>query len=237
MSAADKKKTACVTGGERVHRLGAHKDDAGEWVCREDDGQEPRFDHLTIPFHLDDKAKNSHLRELQATGPLQVLRASLDEEGSFDEAVAGCDYAFLVAAPEVHNSRVQFVFGDPAHICCSVHHLLLDLAMAEGAGRGRGHLPDNSERTLKRVVLTSSAAAVATRPLEGDGHVLDEDSWSDVEHITATPWSSAPPQGYPVSKVLLEKEASRFAQEHGLRNLKISLKSRNRLRPPALSDG
>ena len=44
-------------------------------------------------------AKNSHLEDLQAIGPLQVLRAVLDEDGSFDEAVAGCDYAFLVAAP------------------------------------------------------------------------------------------------------------------------------------------
>jgi len=44
-------------------------------------------------------AKNSHLKELQALGPLEVLRADLGEEGSFDEAVAGCDYAFLVAAP------------------------------------------------------------------------------------------------------------------------------------------
>jgi anthocyanidin reductase len=30
---------------------------------------------------------------------LEVFRADLDEEGSFDDAVAGCDYAFLVAAP------------------------------------------------------------------------------------------------------------------------------------------
>jgi hypothetical protein len=47
----------------------------------------------------DDMAKNSHLKDLQALGPLEVFRADLDEEGSFDDAVAGCDYAFLVAAP------------------------------------------------------------------------------------------------------------------------------------------
>ena len=47
----------------------------------------------------DDMAKNSHLKHLQVLGQLEVFRADLDEEGSFDEAVAGCDYAFLVAAP------------------------------------------------------------------------------------------------------------------------------------------
>jgi anthocyanidin reductase len=43
--------------------------------------------------------KNSHFKELQALGPLEVIGADLDEEGSFDDAVAGCHYAFLVAAP------------------------------------------------------------------------------------------------------------------------------------------
>ena len=47
----------------------------------------------------DDMAKNSHLKHLQALGQLEVLRADLDEEGNFDEAVAGCDYVFLVACP------------------------------------------------------------------------------------------------------------------------------------------
>jgi anthocyanidin reductase len=43
--------------------------------------------------------KNSHLKGLEALGTLKVFRADLDEDGSFDEAVNGCDYAFLVAAP------------------------------------------------------------------------------------------------------------------------------------------
>jgi anthocyanidin reductase len=47
----------------------------------------------------DDMEKNSHLKDLQKLGPLTVFRADMDEEGSFDDAVAGCDYVFLVAAP------------------------------------------------------------------------------------------------------------------------------------------
>jgi anthocyanidin reductase len=68
-------------------------------------------------------AKNSHLQDLQALGPLEVFRADLDEEGSFDEAVAGCDYAFLVAAPvNIHTKNPEVRKQAFAARCVPISH-------------------------------------------------------------------------------------------------------------------
>ncbi|XP_020102668.1 anthocyanidin reductase ((2S)-flavan-3-ol-forming) [Ananas comosus] len=145
----------------------------------------------------DNAAKISHLEELRGLGALQVYRAELAEEGSFDEAVAGCEYVFLVAAP------VNAFSENPEE------------ELIKPASKGTLNVMKScvKAKSVKRIVLTSSAAAVSLTPLEGIGHVLDEESWSDIEYLQT---EKPPSWGYAVSKVVAEKEASKFAQENNI---------------------
>ncbi|KAJ4763572.1 Anthocyanidin reductase [Rhynchospora pubera] len=145
----------------------------------------------------DDLEGTAHLREMQSIGPLKIMRGDLDEEGSFDEAVAGCEFVFLVAAP------VNLMSENP------------EKELIEPAIQGTLNVLKScaKAKSVKRVVLTSSAAAVSMKNLEGNGYVLDEEAWSDVEFLrTAKP----PTWGYGVSKALAEKEAFRFGEENNL---------------------
>jgi anthocyanidin reductase len=92
----ERKKTACVTGGNGyiaslLIKMLLEKGYAVKTTVR----------------HPEDKESNSHLEDLEklGLGPLEVYRADLAEEGSYDEAVAGCDYAFLLAAPVNYTSK------------------------------------------------------------------------------------------------------------------------------------
>ncbi|CAL5029814.1 unnamed protein product [Urochloa decumbens] len=197
MSNGDKMKTACVTGGSgyiasALIKMPLEKGYAVKTTVRN--------------TQVYDMAKNSHLKHLQALGPLTVLRADLDEEGSFDEAIAGCDYAFLVAVP------VNLASGEDPEV-----HRLKEVI--EPAVRGTLNVMRSCVKagTVRRVVLTSSVSSVYFRPelQAGDGHVLDEDSWSDVDYLRA---QKPPSWGYRycASKVLVEEAACRFAAEHGV---------------------
>ncbi|KAJ8531577.1 hypothetical protein K7X08_027011 [Anisodus acutangulus] len=72
--------------------------------------------------------------------------------------------------------------------------------------------------TVKRVVLTSSAAAVTINQLNGTGLVIDESNWTDIEILTST---KPPTCGYPVSKTSAEKEAWKFAEENNIKLITV----------------
>ncbi|WOL18552.1 anthocyanidin reductase [Canna indica] len=146
----------------------------------------------------DNTEKVGHLKQLQSLGTLNLFRAELTEEGSFDAAVSGCVYVFLVAAP------VNIAAEDPEN------------EVIKPAIRGTLNVMKSclkAKNTVERIVLTSSAAAVSMKKLEGSGVVMDEEAWSDVDHLSS---EKPPTWGYAVSKVMVEKEAFRFAEENNL---------------------
>ncbi|KAI9197576.1 hypothetical protein LWI28_000916 [Acer negundo] len=145
----------------------------------------------------DDQKKISHLIALQELGGLKIFGADLTNEGSFDVPVVGCDIVFHVATP------VNFASQDPENdmIKPAIKGVLNVLKACVKA------------KSVKRVILTSSAAAVSINTLKGTGLVMDEKNWSDVEFLST---EKPPTWGYPLSKTLAEKEAWKFAQENNI---------------------
>lgn len=116
-----------------------------------------------------------------------VVRADLAADAGWAEAVAGCDYVLHVASP--------FPVGKPKSddelVRPAVDGTLRVLRAAADAG-------------VKRVVLTSSVAAIASG--YRDDRVRTEADWSDVDRSPA----------YAKSKTLAERAAWDFARESGL---------------------
>nr|QLL26886.1 anthocyanidin synthase [Heuchera micrantha] len=145
----------------------------------------------------DNQKKISHLIALQSLGDLKIFEADLTDEGGFDTAVAGCDLVFQLATP------VNFASQDPENdmIKPAIQGTLNVLKACAKA------------KTVKRVVLTSSAAAVSINQLNGTGLVMDEKNWTDVEFLAS---AKPPTWGYPLSKTLAEKTAWKFAEENNI---------------------
>ncbi|CAN1222182.1 Anthocyanidin reductase ((2S)-flavan-3-ol-forming) [Linum grandiflorum] len=178
------KKTACVIGGTGFVASRLVK-------LLLENGYSVR----TTVRNPDNQRRISHLIPLKELGELEIFAADLTDEESFIAPVAGSNLVFLVATP------VNFSSQDPENDMIKpaiqgVENVLKACAKA---------------KTVKRVVLTSSAAALTINNVKETGLVMDETHWTDVQFLT-----SEFVQGYAVSKTLAEKAAWKFAEENNI---------------------
>ncbi|KAJ9139662.1 hypothetical protein P3X46_030375 [Hevea brasiliensis] len=143
-----------------------------------------------------DPRKTEHLRALEgAEERLQLFKANLLEEGSFDAAVEGCEGVFHTASPFYHDVK------DP-------QAELIDPAL-----KGTLNVLNSCAKvpSVKRVVLTSSMAAVAFNGKPRAPEVVVDETWfSDPDFCKESKlW-------YVVSKTLAENSAWKFAKEKGI---------------------
>ncbi|GMH40046.1 hypothetical protein BSKO_07950 [Bryopsis sp. KO-2023] len=108
----------------------------------------------------------AHLKKLPgADERLKLFRADLLEEGSFNEAVAGCACVMHTASPYVATVPKG-----------KEREMLLDPALK---GTENVIATVNATESVKRLIVTSSCAAIYGDPTErGADHIFTEDDWA-----------------------------------------------------------
>ncbi|CAK8561597.1 unnamed protein product [Lathyrus sativus] len=140
--------------------------------------------------------KVDHLIKLDgAKERLQLFKADLLDEGSFDSIIQGCDGVFHTASP------VRFIVDDP------------QAELIDPAVKGTLNVLKSCAKSpsVKRVVFTSSTSAVAfnTRP-KNPGVIVDEAWFSDPDFCRESQlW-------YTLSKTLAETAAWKFVNENNI---------------------
>lgn len=182
MTTIDKNKPVMVTGATGY---------VAGWLVKKllDEG-------LTVHAPVRDpekKEKIKHLEEMAANskGEIKFFKADLLSEGSYDEAMKGCELVFHTASPFFLNVK------DPQKD-------LVDPAL-----KGTHNVLDSANRTesVKRVVLTSSCAAIYGDNIDIQNvpnQTLTEDVWNTTSNLKH--------QAYSYSKTLAEKEAWKMVE-------------------------
>ncbi|KAL3653363.1 hypothetical protein CASFOL_003044 [Castilleja foliolosa] len=187
-------KTVCVTGGSGY---------IASWLIKE--LLHRGYTVKASVRYPDDPNKTQHLLSLDgARERLQLFKADLLEEGSFDSAIAACDGVFHCASPfffQTSNPQVvPYTSSDQEE--------LIDPAVKGTINVLRSCAKAPS---VRRVILTSSEAAIAFNgtPRTSDT-VIDETWWTDPDNCRVKQmW-------YLLSKRLAEGAAWEFAKEKGI---------------------
>lgn len=137
--------------------------------------------------------KIAHLKEMASNsdGNIQFFKTDLLDNGSYLEAMKGCEVIFHTASPfitEVKDAQKELI--DPAV-------------------KGTKNVLDSANQTpsIKRVVLTSSCASIYTDAIDcqlAPNNVLTEDIWNTTSSLEYQPYS--------YSKTMAEKKAWEIAE-------------------------
>jgi nucleoside-diphosphate-sugar epimerase len=141
-----------------------------------------------------DKNKTSHLFALadESTGKINFFKSDLLIEGSYAEAMKGCELVYHTASPFTSNVE------NPQK------------ALIEPALYGTRNVLEQANKTesVKRVVLTSSCAAIYGDNIdlkETPNGIFTEETWNSTSSIDY--------QAYSYSKLLAEKEAWKISEK------------------------
>ncbi|MCB7481049.1 NAD-dependent epimerase/dehydratase family protein [Christiangramia sediminis] len=135
--------------------------------------------------HLNGIAKNT-------TGSIKYFKSDLLNEGSYADAMKNCELVFHTASPFTSE------FDDPQK------------ELIEPAVKGTANVLKQANKTqgVKRVVLTSSCAAIYTDAIEvkeTPNNILTEEIWNNTASLDYQPYS--------YSKTLAEKKAWEISKE------------------------
>ncbi|KAK4838255.1 hypothetical protein QYF36_012325 [Acer negundo] len=183
----ESKGTVCVTGGTGF---------IASWLIMRL-LQQGYFVRTTVRSHPEKKRDLSFLTTLPGSSEkLQIFNADLNDPDSFEEAIKGCTGVFHVAAPMDFEGKES-------------EQVLTERTINGTLGILKACLKC---KTVKRVVFTSSAAAVTFNGKNVD--IMDESFWSsDQDHdIIKFPYAKT----YTKWKTLSERAALQFAEETGL---------------------
>ncbi|KAF3452519.1 hypothetical protein FNV43_RR02952 [Rhamnella rubrinervis] len=143
-----------------------------------------------------DPKKTHHLTSLDgAKERLELFKAELLEEGSFDSAIQGCDGVFHTASPCLFDSE------DP------------EAELIEPAVKGTLNVLSSCAKStsVRRVVLTSSDAAVKFNEKRLTPDVVVDETWFSDPNIC-----KESKRWYVLSKTLAEDAAWKFVKEKGI---------------------
>ncbi len=141
----------------------------------------------------DNQEKLKYLNAIaeKAPGSIQYFKADLLDEGSYDEAMRGCELVYHTASPFINSVK------DP-------QKELVDPAL-KGTRNVLGSV--NRTESVKRVVLTSSCAAIVGDTidlLELPNGTATEETWNTTSTLKHVPYS--------YSKTVAEREAWKICE-------------------------